>query len=102
MWINNIIEKLSEPDIKKQFDNNQIEHLWLFGSFAKWNYDHTSDIDLLYQKNYDKDRKWWLFGLWELLENIKNITNRSVDMVSIDFIDNDIKSEILSSRIQIW
>ncbi len=72
----------------------------LFGSFARGDFEDSSDIDLLYEFDANQDKTWrWIFGIYDILENI---TQRKIDLISSKFIDNSIKESVLSNIINIY
>ena len=60
-----------------------LNKMYLFGSYAKGNANEDSDIDLLYEKG---DRIT-LLGVSSLLQDLKEVLNKPVDLVSVDSIE---------------
>jgi predicted nucleotidyltransferase len=46
-----IINQLNTPEIRQEFLDNKISHIWLFGSIASKKNSSLSDIDILYQRD---------------------------------------------------
>ena len=97
-----IISKLSNKQLKYRFLDNQIDHLRFFWSFAKWNNSKNSDLDLLYHRNQNLSDRSEIFGFLWLMSDIKSDLWIDIDFVNIDFLDDLIKDDVLSTKIQIW
>ncbi len=48
-----IMQQLQNKQVQATLKSNGIVHLWLFGSHAKGINNEDSDVDLLYEHNYD-------------------------------------------------
>jgi uncharacterized protein len=75
----------------------EIKRASLFGSFSKGTQTDKSDIDLLIEPG----KNFTLFNLLKLEEELKELTNRKVDLVEFSAIKGSIKNEVLSSAISI-
>ena len=91
-----IITKLKSQEVMDELKSRQIKHLWIFGSFAKWNWTEDSDVDLLYEYQEKNDSNLW-FSFFKNEIFLENILGINVDLVDKDYIDKYIKNEILSS-----
>lgn len=97
---NDIIDKLSSPETQKFLKACSIQNLRLFGSRAKNNFTDDSDVDLLYKIDNSASRK--NFAFFRGISYLKDLLQKDIDMVSIDYIDADIRSEVLASKITVW
>lgn len=70
-----------------------IKRVGIFGSYARGDYDHTSDIDLLY--DYDQTSENSTDELLEYVEEIDDIIKTFLKVPKIDYVwyDGVIKSE---------
>jgi len=95
-----ILDKLSKKEIKNIFSRAGIQHLWLFGSFARWDNKADSDIDLLYDYDpkYDTSLGWVFSIRW----NLKDILPYKIDLLSRESVSDDMKQHVFNSCIQIW
>jgi predicted nucleotidyltransferase len=46
-----VINQLNQSEIRQEFIDNKISHIWLFGSAASQTNTQSSDIDILYQRD---------------------------------------------------
>lgn len=98
--MNKLVKKLQNAEIKNYLKSNQIKHIWLVWSHAKWLEKPWSDIDLLYEYNPEQKRKsWWIFSVKAFLDE-KLKTN--CDLIDKDHIHELIKEDILSSKVEVW
>jgi predicted nucleotidyltransferase len=89
-----IIQKLSSFDMKKKFLSSGISHISLFWSFARWENNPESDLDLLYELSPQSNTTLW--DLQELEEFIID----SLDVSRVDFVSKKRLNPQLSSYIQ--
>ena len=59
-------------------------HAWLFGSFARDDYNESSDVDVMIEMRTDKP--YTLFDLFDIQHRLEQLLNRRVDVVEKDFI----------------
>ena len=82
---NEILNKLKE--LKPIYQNEGLEILGVFGSYAKETNTKYSDIDIAYKLDYDKFSKKYIGGFSKILrineikEELKNILKNDVDVV---------------------
>jgi predicted nucleotidyltransferase/plasmid maintenance system antidote protein VapI len=69
-----------------------IKKAWLFGSFARQEEGEGSDIDVLI--DVPKEHTFTLFDLAEVQEKLKNLTNRSIDVVLFRALKPQMKERI--------
>ena len=83
---NEILNKLKE--LKPIYQNEGLEILGVFGSYAKETNTKYSDIDIAYKLDYDKFSKKYLGGFSKILrideikDELKTIFKTEVDFVS--------------------
>jgi uncharacterized protein len=65
--------------ISKYFANQPIEKAWLFGSYARSEENSRSDIDILV--NFSPDAKVTLFKYVHIVNDLKELTGKQVDLV---------------------
>ncbi len=97
-----VLEKFKSHKIKKFFDKKWINHLYLFGSYARWENTKKSDLDIII--DYDRDKnKITLFDLTDI-ENIlkENFWVEKVDIVTKKSINFRLKKYIEKDIIQIY
>ena len=94
-----IIAKLQSMKIKNNLQSRYVDHLRLVGSFARWEEQKHSDIDLLFQfkETSELDR-----SIYALPEELEQQLGRRVDMFDIDYLNKHIAPYILSDKIAIW
>ncbi|WP_295650058.1 nucleotidyltransferase domain-containing protein [uncultured Mucilaginibacter sp.] len=74
-----------------------IRHASIFGSFSKGTNTSDSDVDMLIEPGDN----FTLFNLLLLEEELKELTNRNIDLVEFGAIKQSIKNEVLQSAIPI-
>lgn len=76
---------LQRDDIKKviteYFKDKPVNKVWLFGSYARGDADHVSDIDVLVDLDRSSHIGLQFFG-WS--ERLKELIDKKVDIVSLD------------------
>ena len=83
---NEILNKLKE--LKPIYQNEGLEILGVFGSYAKETNTKNSDIDIAYKLDYDKFSKKYIGGFSKILrineikDELKAIFKTEVDFVS--------------------
>lgn len=95
-----LIDFLRRDDIKKIFEDINVEHLYLVWSYARWEQTEDSDIDLVY-KEKENSRIWWLKFIKNKLSLEKKL-KKKIDLVNEDFIYSDVKSYINKDKILIY
>jgi predicted nucleotidyltransferase/plasmid maintenance system antidote protein VapI len=69
--------------------NDKVRRVWLFGSYARGDHDHGSDVDLLVQVPAKKSLS--LFDLAEIKHQLENLIRLKVDVI----MKSAVKPEIL-------
>ena len=75
-----------------------VEKVYLFGSYATNSATVTSDIDL----RIDKGKIKGLFTLSAFMQEIENILNKSVDIVTTDSLDTTFLEQIAKDEVLIY
>ena len=97
-----IISKLSNKNVIAEIQKYNIKHIWLSGSFARWENNNESDIDIIYEAdytNFDSNRNRW--PIWAYIY-IENLLNKKVDIMSKTGIKYWAKESLLSDMQYIW
>ncbi len=95
-----LVKLLKSKDIRNILSEIWVEHLYLVGSYSRWDNTLNSDIDLVYKKNKNI-RIWWI----KFIKNkmiLENRLNKKVDLVNYDYIYKDIKPFIEKDKILIY
>lgn len=83
--------------------NHHVETIALFGSAAKNAMHKESDIDLLVEFSEDIDVLEYADNYFSLLDQLQEILNRKVDLVSGKSLNNPIlKEEIYRSKVDLY
>ena len=75
-----IKKRLSSDEIKKQFINSWISHLWLFGSYARNEANKDSDLDLLIELDWNH-----ITTIWKL-QYLEDILVKEFNVKKVDFV----------------
>lgn len=94
-----IKKSLTDPDFVADLQSYGIEHLWLFGSYATWDATEKSDVDLLYIKNPNIHKWWWIL---EIYSKIEEKIWKEIDFVEYNHIHPLIRDSIYNSATQLW
>lgn len=90
--------------IKESLNNDGIESLALFGSYANGNYNNTSDIDILIFASDKFIKKYGAWGYFDKIKSIKlNISkyfNKNVDIFDANS-KSSLKKYILKEAIYV-
>lgn len=94
----NIIDK--KIDITRFCQQNGINYLGLFGSYARGDYNKASDIDLLYE--FEKRKTKGLFTLAGIKIGLEEKLGKKVDFVSRKCIKERLKPYIYQDLITLY
>lgn len=94
-----VISLLSSQKVKEYCLQKNIVSLWLTGSVAEDTAHTDSDVDIVYTKNNDT---FWLFDKYDIQDFLESLLHKSVDMISLVWLTEPIKSSILSKYIKIF
>ena len=87
-------------DLKCYFQSeSRIYHAWLFGSFARGDYNKNSDVDVMIEMKNDK--RYTLFDIFDIQYRLEKLLNRKVDLVEKDFIKPAAMASIEHDLIEI-
>jgi predicted nucleotidyltransferase len=79
----------------------KIKEMSLFGSVLRDDFDQGSDVDILV--TFSEDARWSLFDWVDMIEELKEITGREVDLVERESIRNPFRRRsILANREVIY
>jgi len=95
-----LISFLQIEDIKKLFKEIGVKHLYLVGSYSRWDNNENSDIDLVYKKD-DTSRVWGLSFIKNKMILEKKL-NKKIDLVNEKYIYENIKWFIEKDKILIY
>ena len=94
---------LSKEDIKRHvsdfFKDKPVSKVWLFGSYARGDFDDKSDVDILI--SFEKDSKvgWSYYG-WN--EEMEEIMHKKVQVVSDGGVSKYIKPFIDADKVLLY
>lgn len=77
---------------KYYYDQFGIEFIGIFGSFARDDSNHDSDIDILYK--IEKDKKLSIFKYLELNKQLEDFFHKKIDLVRDETLKPQIKEYI--------
>lgn len=66
------------------YSEPRICHAWLFGSFARGDYNESSDVDVMIEMKTDKP--YTLFDVFDIQYRLEKVLNRKVDIVEKDYV----------------
>lgn len=93
------------PDFKNSqiisyLQNEPINRIYLFGSYARNEQTNNSDIDLLIEPDYTHPIDLFLFIEWK--QKLEKLLNKSVDLVAADAVSKYIKPRIEKEKILLY
>lgn len=98
MTIDEIKNKLSESEIKKYLNSNAIIHISIAGSYARENYNDSSDIDLI----VEIDESTLTTNYFTLPRYLESKLWKHIDLIDKDYINPHIKNSLLSHTVSVW
>lgn len=96
------MKKISEQEISQFCQRWQIKELALFGSILRPDFRPESDVDVLI--DFQPETSWSLFDLVDMHEELKQIFQREVDLVtrrSLRYSLNPKRSQTILSTAQV-
>jgi len=88
--------------IKKLCENNRVKSLYLFGSFAKGDFNDQSDIDLIVEL-LDTDPIEYADHYFNLKNELKSLLKRHIDLLEKKAITNPyLLNQIENSKVIIY
>ena len=103
--MNPIIEKKS-LELKNVFEKHKVKEAYIFGSCVSpnsLNFNEKSDIDFLVE--FDKNLEELEYGKqwFSLLENLENLLNRKIDLLTIESLKNPyFIQELNKTKVKIY
>ena len=88
--------------IVNYFQDKPVKKVYLFGSYARNEETPESDVDILVDVDYGKEPLFSLFEFGGMLEDLKDLLRKDVDLVSTDGISKFIRPYIEKDRILIY
>ncbi len=86
--------------IQDYFKLKPVVKVWLFGSVSRGEETHASDVDILVI--FDRNAKIGLFEHAEMEQELQQILNRSVDMVTYGTLFPWVRENVEHDRILIY
>lgn len=93
-------KSLLTEKIRQFFLDKPVNKVWLFGSFARGDFNKSSDVDILVAWDYSKMAIGWeYFGWWTALEAA---TGRKVDLVSEGYLSKYVQPRVEKEKELIY
>jgi uncharacterized protein len=83
-------------------DNPAVRKVYIFGSYARNEETPESDVDILVDIDFQKEPLFSLFEFGGMLEDLKDLLKKDVDLLSTDGISKFIRPYIEKDRILIY
>ncbi len=93
-----IIKIIQSIQVRKYLNRHGIKHISLFWSYLKWQQNKTSDIDLIYEQEVNKDI--WL-EYFTIINYLQKKLWKKIDFVEIKYINKHLKEDILKNKLDI-
>jgi hypothetical protein len=77
----------------------KIKEMAIFGSALRDDFGPESDIDLLV--TFSEEARWSLFDWLEMIEELKKITGRDIDLVDRESIRNPFRRRSILARMEV-
>lgn len=88
------LRKIISPIAEKY----QISHVYLFGSFARGDFDEKSDVDL----RIDKGNLKGMFALCGFYTEVSDALERKVDVLTTGSLDDDFLEDIQKEEVILY
>jgi hypothetical protein len=90
-------------ELRRICGRHHVKTLFLFGSAAKESFSDKSDLDFLVQFDSSLNLLDYADNFFSLLENLQQLYNRKVDLLSVSSIKNPIlREEIDNTKIILY
>ncbi len=86
--------------IQDYFSSKPVKKVWLFGSFARNDFDEKSDVDILVDIDFTGMKSGWDFVNWH--SDIEKLIARKVDVVSTGGLNERIKPYVEKDKQLIY
>lgn len=83
-------------------DKPAVKKVYIFGSYARNEETPESDVDILVDIDFQKEPLFSLFEFGGMLEDLKDLLKKDVDLLSTDGISKFIRPYIEKDRILIY
>jgi uncharacterized protein len=83
-------------------DKPAVKKVYIFGSYARNEETPESDVDILVDIDFQKEPLFSLFEFGGMLEDLKDLLKKDVDLLSTDGISKYIRPYIEKDRILIY
>jgi predicted nucleotidyltransferase len=77
----------------------KIKEMSLFGSVLRDDFDQGSDVDILV--SFTEDARWSLFDWVDMIEELKGITGREVDLVERESLRNPFRRRAILTNKEV-
>jgi predicted nucleotidyltransferase len=94
-----LINKFQDISIKSYMQSHNIKHIWLAGSFSRWQQNDDSDIDILYEEKDTSTTDLEILGMPQVLQER---LGKTVDMLYRHGLNRYVKDSLLHDSILIW
>lgn len=91
--------KISREKIEDFCRRWKIKEMSLFGSALRSDFDKESDVDILV--SFFGDARWSLFDWVDMIEELKEITGREVDLVESESLRNPFRRNAILNNKEI-
>lgn len=89
-----VIDFLSSKEIIQEFSKNWIIHISLFWSFARWEQNLNSDLDLLYDISKNSNATLWT------IQELEDILVKKLNVSKVDFVNKNKVNPMLKKYIE--
>jgi uncharacterized protein len=86
--------------IQNYFSKKPVKKVWLFGSFARNDFDDKSDVDILVEIDFANLKSGWEFASWH--EEVEKMIQRKVDVVSTGGLNKRIQPYVDKDKLLIY
>jgi len=90
--------KISREKIEDFCRRWKIREMSLFGSALRIDFDAESDVDILV--SFFEDARWSLFDWVDMIEELKEITGREVDLVERESLRNPFRRNAILNNME--
>lgn len=95
-------EQINQKIIEYFKDKSAVKKVYIFGSYARNEETPDSDVDILVDKDFQKEPLFSIFEFGGMLEDLKDLLKKDVDLLPTDGISKYIRPYIENDRILIY